>query len=320
MTSDLGRLAASHRAAAGGRRTRVVAAVASCTTAALVAAVVGLTASSAPAARVKPKGVVIAAAGDIADEDFDAERTAQLIDRLRPAKVLTLGDNAYESGTIEEYRSFFEPTWGRFKAKLRPTPGNHEYITPDAAGYFEYFGGAAGEPGKGYYSYDVGRWHLIALNSTCSAVGGCGRGSAQERWLRRDLKSSRALCTLAYWHHPRFSSGKYDDDTSYQAFWQALYEYDADVVLSGHDHSYQRYARQDPDGNRDVRRGLRQFVVGTGGKNTQPVDPPPVRNREVADGETLGVLKLTLRPASYGWQFVPVAGGGFADSGSAPCH
>jgi 3',5'-cyclic AMP phosphodiesterase CpdA len=264
--------------------------------------------------------VVIAAAGDIADDDLDAERTAQLLDRLRPALVLALGDIAYERGSIEEYRSYFDPTWGRHKAKLRPVPGNHEYGTPGAAGYFEYFGSAAGVAGQGYYSFDVGRWHLVALNSNCTAVGGCGRGSAQERWLRRDLKSSRARCTLAYWHHPRFSSGNYADDPTYDAFWRALHERGADVVLNGHDHNYQRYAPQDSNGTRDPRRGLRQFVVGTGGKNTRPVDPPPVRNREAANGETLGVLKLTLRPAGYEWRFVPVDGGSFVDSGTGTCH
>jgi hypothetical protein len=202
--------------------------------------------------------------------------------------------------------------------------GNHEYITPGAAGYFDYFNGVgnalgrAGDRSKGYYSYDVGAWHLIALNSNCSPVGGCGTGSPQERWLRADLAAHPKACTLAYWHHPRFSSGQYADNPALQPLWQALYDYRAEIVLNGHDHNYQRYALQDPAGRADAN-GIREFVVGTGGKNHYAADPPPVANREVADGQTYGVLKLTLHAQNYDWRFVPESGS-FTDSGSGSCR
>jgi hypothetical protein len=266
------------------------------------------------------RSYVLAGAGDIADSDRDAERTAKLLDAIRTDVVFTTGDNAYDSGSLSEYRAHYEPTWGRFRSKTRPAPGNHEYLTRNAAGYFEYFGAAAGEPGKGYYSYDVGSWHVIVLNSNCSFVGGCGRGSPQERWLRQDLQAHSAVCTLAYWHHPRFSSGHYSDNSDFEPFWQALYEAGAELVVNGHDHNYQRYVPQTPTGARDDARGIREIVVGTGGKSAYSVGPAPVRNREVASDGTFGVLQLTLRPAGYDWKFVPVAGSTFTDSGSGSCH
>ena len=263
---------------------------------------------------------VLAGAGDIADDDPENAQTAALLERIDPDIVFTAGDNAYDDGSPSDFERFYAPTWGQFKAKTRPAPGNHDYRTSGAAGYFEYFGAAAGPPGMGYYSYEAGSWHVVVLNSNCSDVGGCHAGSPQEAWLRTDLEASGSVCTLAYWHHPRFTSGKYDDEDDYEAFWQALHDHGAEIVINGHDHNYQRYAPQSPTGAPDDERGIRQIIVGTGGKNTQPVDPPPVPNREVADGDTFGVLKLTLKSESYDWEFVPIDGSQFTDAGSGQCH
>jgi hypothetical protein len=198
-------------------------------------------------------------------------------------------------------------------------PGNHDYHTARASGYFRYFGAAAGNPAKGYYSFDLGEWHLIALNSNCSDVGGCERGSAQVRWLRADLAAhASARCTLAYWHHPLFSSGVHGSNATYTAFWNELYAAGADVVLVGHDHDYERFAPQTPTGVLDTRRGIRQFVVGTGGRGLRRFKT--IRSwSEVRDSTTFGVLRLALRPAGYAWRFVPAVGS-FTDSGTGGCH
>jgi acid phosphatase type 7 len=244
--------------------------------------------------------------------------TSNLLTSGPLAAVLTLGDNQYEDNAYSKYQVSYHPSWGRVKSLIRPGIGNHEYLTASAAGYFQYFGAAAGDPSKGYYSFDVGSWHLIALNSNCSQVGGCGSGSPQEQWLRADLAAHSNACTLAYWHHPRWSSGQHGSNTSYNAFWQDLYAAHADVVLNGHDHDYERFAPQAPDGSGNVN-GLREFVVGTGGKNHYgftTVQP----NSEVRNSDTYGVLKLTLHPTSYDWRFIPVAGRSFADSGTTSCH
>jgi hypothetical protein len=272
-----------------------------------------------PAAPPAPGPEVLLAAGDIAQCDsLGDEATAALLDSL-PGTIATLGDNAYSSGTAAEFARCYEPTWGRHKARTRPAPGNHDYKTKGGAGYHAYFGPAAGEAGRGYYSYNLGAWHLIAINSNCDDVGGCKAGSPQERWLRADLAANPATCTLAYWHHPRFDSGDKGNDTDLQPIWQALYDAGADVVLSGHDHLYERFAPQDPKGLADQARGLRQFTVGTGGASRDEFKKP-VANSEVRNGTTWGVLKLTLHPASYGWEFIPVAGQAFSDSGSGSCH
>jgi hypothetical protein len=259
------------------------------------------------------------AAGDIADCDSDGdEATAALLDGL-PGTVATLGDTVYEAGSASEFAQCYDPSWGRHKSRTRPAVGNHEYLTAEAAGYFGYFGAAAGDPTKGYYSYDLGSWHIVVLNSNCSKVGGCDQGSPQEQWLRQDLAAHPTSCTLAYWHHPRFSFGAYSDDTRTQALWQALYEFGAEIVLAGHDHNYQRYAPQTPAGTVDRARGIRQFVVGTGGKsNTMLQTPPP--NVEAFNGTTDGILQLTLHPTSYDWRFIPIAGQRFTDAGSGVCH
>ncbi len=264
---------------------------------------------------------VLVGAGDIAScSSSGDEATANLLDGIA-GTVFTLGDNVYNSGTAAKFATCYDPSWGRHKARTRPAVGNHEYHVAGATGYFDYFGAAAGDRTQGYYSYNLGAWHIVVLNSTCAKVaGGCGAGSAQEQWLRRDLAAHPARCTLAYWHHPLFNSG-HDGNSNgmMRPIWQTLYEAGADVVLTGHAHDYERFAPQDADGNRDMARGIREFVVGTGGafftgKGTT------VPNSEVFQNHTFGVLKLTLHPTSYDWQFVPEAGKTFVDAGSADCH
>ncbi|HRV90966.1 MAG TPA: metallophosphoesterase, partial [Anaerolineae bacterium] len=266
-----------------------------------------------------PAPSVLVGAGDIADCDIPgANLTAALLDTI-PGTVATFGDNAYESGSLKEFMDCYEPTWGRHKARTRPAVGNHEYLTADAAGYFAYFGAAAGDPDKGYYSYNRGAWHIVVINSNCSQVGGCQPGSPQEEWLRADLAADSRTCTLAYWHHPRFSSGEHGNFESVEPIWDALYENGAELVLVGHDHIYERFAPQDPTGVADPVNGIRQFVVGSGGKNHRSAGPP-IANSEALNDDTFGVLKLTLRPTSYDWEFVPEEGGTFTDSGSGLCH
>nr|MBA3342533.1 metallophosphoesterase [Gemmatimonadaceae bacterium] len=263
-----------------------------------------------------PGDVTIIAAGDIADcNNTNDDATATLVDNI-PGTVLVLGDNAYESGTKTEYDTCYNPNWGRSKDRTKPSPGNHEYQTAGAAGYYEYFGAAAGDPAKGYYSFDLGAWHIIALNSSLSVTA----GSAQEVWLRADLAASTRACTLAYWHHPRFSSGSvHGNNSNMQPLWQALYDANADVVLGGHDHIYERFAPQTPTGVSDATRGIREFVVGTGGRGHYGLGTLKA-NSQVFDATSFGVLKMTLSATGYSWEFVPVAGATFTDSGSGACH
>jgi len=276
--------------------------------------------AKAPPASSRADGVVLVGAGDIASCTSDGdEATARVLDGIE-GTVFTLGDHAYEAGTPIEFAACYDPSWGRHKARTRPAPGNHDYLTASASGYFDYFGAAAGQRGKGYYAYRLGGWHVIVLNSNCAEVGGCEPGSPQERWLRGELTTRPVACTLAYWHHPRFSSGPNGSDGTVAAFWQALYEHDAEVVLAGHDHLYERFAPQTPSGEPDPTRGIRQFVVGTGGGSQHRIEGPPVANSEVRNDDTFGVLKLTLRPTSYEWQFVPVAGRTFTDTGTGVCR
>ena len=266
-----------------------------------------------------PNTVVLVGAGDIADCKTlaGAKATARLLDSI-PGTVFTVGDHAYPDGTARQFADCYEPTWGRHKARTRPAVGNHDYHTPGAAPYFAYFGAAAGEPGRGYYSYDVGAWHVVVLNSNCEEVG-CGAGSDQERWLRADLSAHRTQCSLAYWHHPHFSSGKHGGAAEMAALWQALHEAGVELAISGHDHDYERFAPQDATGNLDVERGVRQLVAGTGGKNTRPLaEAEP--NSEVRASGAFGVLKLMLSPGRYAWEFVPAAGESFRDSGTGNCH
>jgi hypothetical protein len=260
------------------------------------------------------------AAGDIAScTSTGDEATAALVDTI-PGTVAALGDLAYENGSTSDFSLCYSPTWGRFKPRTRPAPGNHEYQTPHAAPYYAYFGAAAGDPTKGYYSYNLGAWHVIVLNSNCGQIsGGCGRGSPQVAWLKRDLAAHRNFCTLAYWHHPRFSSGRVGSDAGMETFWDTLYAARADLVLVGHDHDYERFAPQGPNGVAAPNLGLREIVVGTGGAS-HFVLGTPIANSEVGNDTTFGVLHLTLRAARYDWQFLPVAGASFTDAGSTACH
>ncbi len=264
---------------------------------------------------------VLVGAGDIAgcnNLPAGAEATAKLLDAI-PGTVFGAGDFALEDGSPEQFAKCYEPTWGRRKARTRPAPGNHDYHTKGASGYFQYFGKAAGDPEKGYYSYDLGAWHIVALNSNCSEIGGCGAGSPEEQWLRKDLASHPTLCTLAYWHHPLFTSGRHGSDDAMRPIWQALYEGGAEIVINGHDHDYERFAPQDANGRADAARGIREFVVGTGGRSLRTFKTP-VPNSEIRSSDAFGVIKLTLRPSGYDWKFVPVAGKTFTDSGSDVCH
>lgn len=261
---------------------------------------------------------VLVGAGDIASCDGAGdEATASLLDAIE-GTIFTTGDHAYPEGSVDDFQCY-DSSWGRQKARTRPAAGNHDYETKGAAGYFGYFGNMAGDPATGYYSYDLGSWHVVVINSNCSEVGGCQAGSPQEQWLRADLAAHPAVCTIAYWHHPLFSSGMHGSHPFMKAIWQALYDHGADIVMNGHDHLYERFAPQDPDGNIDPARGIRQFTVGTGGKelygfNTQ------LANSEVRNSDTFGLLKLTLHVASYNWQWVPEAGKTFGDSGGHACH
>jgi hypothetical protein len=264
---------------------------------------------------------ILVGAGDIAGcSSAGDEATAKLIDGMPTAIVFTTGDNAYDSGTEAEYKDCYGPTWGRHKARTYPSPGNHEYYTENASGYFDYFGAVAGDPNKGYYSYDVGDWHVVSLNSMCENVGGCGATSPMLTWLEKDLAANPTRCTLAYFHHPLFTSGSgHGNNTKMGPTWEALYEADTDIVVNGHEHVYERFAPQNPSGEADPARGIREFVVGTGGflpysfAKTKP-------NSQVRNADTLGVLKLTLNQSDYDWEFVPVAGETFTDSGSDDCH
>src|SRR5436190_900506 len=259
--------------------------------------------------------LVLVGAGDIASCSSTAdEATANLLDGI-PGTVFTAGDNAYENGAAADYANCYNPSWGRHKARTHPAPGNHEYSTAGAAGYFGYFGAAAGDPDKGYYSYTLGAWHIIVLNSNLAT----NAGSPQETWLRADLAPRPVKCTLAIWHHPRFSSGPHGSSTAVQPLWDDLYAANADVVIVGHDHLYERFAPQTPTGQADAARGIREFVAGTGGAGLY-VFATPAPNSQVKNNTTHGVLKLTLYGDRYDWKFVPVAGSSFTDSGTGRCH
>ncbi len=284
---------------------------------------IGVLSGYANSARNRPANIesgILVGAGDIADcRDLrGAEATAKLLEQI-PGTVMAVGDLAYPDGSKENFKCY-DKTWGRVKGRTRPAPGNHEFHAAGAKPYFEYFGTAAGEKRKGYYSYELGDWHIVVLNSECGDVGGCKAGSRQEKWLRADLAAHPTACTMAYWHKPLFSSGSaHGNDVSVKALWQALYDANAEVVVTGHDHDYERFAPQNADGAADPERGIREFVVGTGGKNQRPFGAIDA-NSEARNANAFGVLKLTLRPDGYDWQFIPEAGKTFVDSGSAKCH
>ena len=255
---------------------------------------------------------VFVGAGDIAVcGSSGTEGTASLLDTIG-GTVFTLGDNAYFSGTREDFQNCYHPTWGRHRGRTRPSPGNHDYAVPGAGPYFEYFGGNAGPAGLGYYSFRVGEWLAVSLNSNVPA----GAGSAQAAWLRQTLAADSSRCTIAYWHHPLFSSGQHGGSPGVRELWRILYEFNADVILAGHEHLYERMAPQDPDGAPDPARGIRQFIAGTGGAPLyQFMGATPNTEVQISG---FGVLKLTLGPESYAWDFIPLSGAG--DTGFASCH
>jgi hypothetical protein len=288
-----------------------------------------------------PDAPVVAAAGDIACDpasvSFNEGRgvprrchqmaTSNLLVNAGLQAVLPLGDLQYYCGSEAAFMASYGPSWGRVKSITYPAPGNHEYqtsgsfgCTTGAQGYFAYWAPAAGDPTRGYYSFDIGSWHLISLNSNCGEIGGCGVGSAEERWLRADLAAHPSRCTLAYWHHPPFTSSVAPADTARTiALLRDLYAARVELLLNGHQHNYERFAPQTPAGVADPANGIREFVVGTGGEDLRPFGAP-IANSEVRQDDTFGVLELTLRPDSYAWQFIPEAGGDFTDSGSFACH
>jgi hypothetical protein len=274
---------------------------------------------------------VIAAAGDIVcgtgsrGNACRDRQTADLLREIEPDVVLPLGDLQYETGTYPDFINFYDVTWGKMAPISRPVPGNHEYESPNARPYFDYFNGLsaftgpAGDRDKGFYSYNLGEWHLIALNSECARIGGCGPGSPQGNFLKADLAANRRTCTLAYWHHPLFSSGQNGNNGHMLPTWQILYDAGVDVVLNGHDHSYERFAPQNPATRADPDRGIRQLVVGTGGRNLTPF-PTIQPNSEVRDNTSFGVLRMRLHSTSYDWRFLSITGMSLADQGAGVCH
>jgi acid phosphatase type 7 len=272
--------------------------------------------SGAVATPSSDEPVVLVGAGDIAGCETDGDYlTAEMLDTI-PGIVFTVGDHAYPTGTFQQFRDCYDRAWGRHKARTRPSPGNHDYMTQQGAPYFNYFGANAGERGKGYYAYDAGSWRVIVLNSEIPAR----RGSPQERWLRAELSENPRECLVAYWHRPLYSSVR--DERRFRLevkpLWDALYAAGADVIINGHDHVYERYAKLDPNGRRDDR-GIRQFIVGTGGRSLYPFGRPS-QHSEVRDNTTYGLLKLTLHAGRYEWEFVAPTGAAFSDSGGDACH
>jgi hypothetical protein len=278
--------------------------------------------SGAAEASSQPVTVTIAAAGDIACDpaqnvgapaDCDQAATANLLGRLHPTAVLTLGDNQYEDNTFAAYQKVFAPTWGKYKSIIFPTIGNHEYLTPGAAGYFKYFNFPP------YYSYDLGNWHIVSLDSECHYVGGCAKGSSQEKWLLADLAAHPSLCTMVTWHEPRWSSGEHQDATQMDTIWRDLVAARVDVVLTGHNHDYERFVPLNAAGNPDPN-GTVEFVVGTGGKNHYGFVGASLPGEIVRNDTSFGVIEMTLTSTGYSWRFVDAPGYTFTDSGSATCH
>jgi acid phosphatase type 7 len=277
-------------------------------------------------ARASTLEATLVGAGDIASCSHHRDRaTANVVGNVQ-GTVFTLGDNVYPDGTAAQFRDCYDPTWGKYKGRTMPSVGNHEYHTQDASGYFGYFGARAGAPSKGYYSYKRGSWRVVVLNSNCSeVVGGCGAHSPQGRWLEQILTNYPSRCTLAYFHHPLFASTG-AATIQVRPFWNILYRHNADVILSGHAHYYERFAPQRPDGTKDLRRGIRELVVGTGGALPENPMTKPRADNSVVDSQqapgvtAYGVLRLRLYGGSYAWKFLPVAGESFTDSGSTSCH
>lgn len=273
--------------------------------------------SSTPPTPVELPAILLAV-GDTGDCASTADEAVAALAASLPGTIALVGDLAYEAGSTADFARCFAPAWDALLARVRPAAGNHDYGTPGARDYFAHFGTAAGEPGAGYYSYDLGSWHVVVLNSNCDFVaGGCGTDSPQIRWLNDDLAAHPDVCVLAYWHHPRFTSGLHGDTVAMQPAWAALAHHHAALVVSGHDHHYERFAPLDAAGQPDPS-GVRQLIAGTGGAQLYPilrVHP----GSEVRDVNTHGLLQLSLFPGHYEWRFLPVAPGTFEDAGAAVC-
>ncbi|MHB8060370.1 MAG: metallophosphoesterase family protein [Gaiellaceae bacterium] len=270
------------------------------------------------AAKAPRAQVILLAAGDIGDCTSDGARQTGRLIASRPGTVAAIGDTAYPYGSSSDFARCYQPAWGSFKARTRPAIGNHEYYSENGAPYFAYFGRKAASPG-GYYSYRLGRWHIVALNSNCDKIGGCGAGSVQLRWLKNDLARHPARCTLAYWHHARFSSGMHGSFEPMQPIWATLVKAGADIALTGHDHDYERYAPLNAAGKIDWKHGMREFVVGTGGGPLRPVTGKTVGSRK-AIAFRWGVLRLKLGADRAYWRFLSTPNGRVLDSGSSGCH
>lgn len=295
--------------------TRTAAAVAVLAGGLLVAAC-GASGTPGPGPTPQPPPVqtaILLAAGDIGECGFGAMDTGRLIDSLA-GTLLALGDLAYMHGSAANFRDCYDPAWGRHRDRTRPVPGNHDYETPGAAGYYDYFGGLAGNRGQGYYAFTAGQWRVIALNSEIAMTA----GSPQITWLRDELQTNPSTCTLAYWHRPLYSSGPNGNNTDTRLLWSTLLEFGAEIVLNGHDHMYERFDQQDAQGRPDPVNGLRQFTVGTGGARLTNSGPPKP-NSTVRSSASYGVLSLTLNPTSYSWEFHPV-NNAFRDSGASTCR
>ena len=263
--------------------------------------------------------VVLTGAGDIADCGLSGAKDTSDLLIGQAGTIFTAGNNAYQNGSANEFAACYDPTWGRVKDRTLPAPGNRDYQTSGATGYKAYFGAASMPDGTTWYSTDLGEWHVIVLDSNCAQVGGCDPGSPQGRWLAADLRASvQTRCTVAIWHHPRFSSGEHGDDPAVGSFWEQLMAGHADLVIDGHDDDYERFAPQDASGHEDRKTGLREFVVGTGGAALH-MFTHEAANSEFRLAGVWGVMRLTLQPANYDWEFLPTSGE-ITDSGSAPCH
>ena len=260
-----------------------------------------------------PSPTVLLAAGDVGlCGSRAAADTGYMLDALA-GTILAVGDLAYLHGSAQEYALCYDPVWGRHKDRTRPAPGNHEYESPGAQPYFDYFGIQAGPPGLGYFSFHAGEWLVLSLNSNIPV----GAATAQAQWIRTELTANTARCALAYFHHPLYSSGSNGDNARLAGLWQLLYEQGVDVIVSAHEHMYERYAPMSPDGQRNDARGIRQFIVGTGGSGLYAVQR--VHPQSAVQIISHGLLKLTLTGQGYDWEFLPVTGGR-ADAGSDVCH
>jgi len=265
------------------------------------------------------------AAGDIAEckkapaDQSIAARTADIIfhglEGDKNAIAITLGDNTYPVGQPEEFSNCYEPTWGRFKERTLPSPGNHDYGMPKALGYFNYFGDIAGPERRGYYATSLGTWRVVSLNSNLNKL----EMQKQIAWLQTELSTNKQSCTLAFWHHPAFSSGGHGSNDNMKPIWKMLAQAKADIVLSGHDHDYERFAPMNEEGDKDEKNGIRNFVVGTGGAKLTPMFLPKLTT-EIRSNSANGVLKLTLHEKAYEWEFIPIPGATFTDKGQGSCH